>query len=270
MNQVTPVNRKAPITFGHEKIQLYIDIYNTRISHPYVIILLGMADIKACFRFPRIHPDLTGAVGFMAGGFYNLATAMVFGSTTSASSWEPFRRGIEALFVAYADRPDLVIKHKYYLDMISWAEEDPTTKITPAFPCAINKGTLDDRLPARIYVNDALLLGISRRQMELRLATLIEAIFVIMGTLDTTVRQCPLALDKWLDLIVASRQRMLGLIVDTNSMTVGIPPDYVTEVSICLTPHGILTAVVSPSGKHNGLQENWSIWQRAPIGCSTC
>jgi len=84
----------------------------------------------------------------------------------------------------------LVIKHKYYLDidMISWAEEDPTTKVTPAFPCAINKGTLDARLPARIYVDDALLFGLSRRQMELRLAALIEAIFVIMGTPDTTVR----------------------------------------------------------------------------------
>jgi hypothetical protein len=90
MNQVTPVNREAPITFGHVKIQLYIVSYNTRISHPYVIILLGMANIKACFHFPTIHPDLTGAFGFMAGGFYNLATAMVFGSTTSAPSWEPF------------------------------------------------------------------------------------------------------------------------------------------------------------------------------------
>jgi hypothetical protein len=112
MNQVTLVNREAPITFGHVKIQLYIDIYNTRISHPYVVILLGMANIKAFFRFPRIHPDLTGAFGFMAGGLYNLAMAMIFGSTPSASSWEPFRRGIEALSVAYADRPDLVIKHK--------------------------------------------------------------------------------------------------------------------------------------------------------------
>jgi len=64
--------------------------------------------------------------------------------------------------VAYADRPDLVIKHKYYLNMISWAEEDPTAKITQAFPCVINKGTLDARLPARIYVDDALLLGLSR------------------------------------------------------------------------------------------------------------
>jgi hypothetical protein len=90
MNQVTPVTRKAPIMFGHVKIQLYTDIYNTRASHPNDVILLGMADIKACFRFPRIHPDLTGAFEFMAGGYYNLATAMVFGSTTSVSSWEPF------------------------------------------------------------------------------------------------------------------------------------------------------------------------------------
>ncbi len=148
MNQVTPVDREAPITFG-VKIQLYIDIYNTRISHPYVVILLGMSDIKACFHFPRIHPDLTGAFGFLAGGIHNLATAMVFGSTTSASSWEPFRRGIEALFVEYSDHPDLVIKHKYYLDMISWAKEDQTAKITQAFPCLIITGILDAHLPGK-------------------------------------------------------------------------------------------------------------------------
>jgi hypothetical protein len=90
MNQVTPVTCEAPVTFGQVKNQLYINIYNMCVSHPNDVILLGMADIKACFCFPKIHPDLTGAFGFMAGGYYNLATAMVFGSTTSASSWEPF------------------------------------------------------------------------------------------------------------------------------------------------------------------------------------
>jgi hypothetical protein len=45
--------------------------------------------------------------------------------------------------MAYADRPDLVITHKYYLDMISWPEHDLTAKITPAFPCSMNKGTLE-------------------------------------------------------------------------------------------------------------------------------
>ncbi len=49
MNQVTPVTCEAPVMFGHIKIQLYIDIYNTRISYPNDVILLGMADIKACF-----------------------------------------------------------------------------------------------------------------------------------------------------------------------------------------------------------------------------
>jgi hypothetical protein len=143
MNQVTPVTREAPVTFGHVEIQLYININNTRISHPNDVILLGMADIKACFCFPRIHPNLTGAFGFMAGGYYNLATAMVFGSTTSAASWEPFRRAIEALSMAYADCPDLVVTHKHYLDMISWAEHDPTAKIIPAVSCSMNKGTLE-------------------------------------------------------------------------------------------------------------------------------
>jgi hypothetical protein len=32
MNQITPAAQEAPITFGRVKIQLYINIYNTRIS----------------------------------------------------------------------------------------------------------------------------------------------------------------------------------------------------------------------------------------------
>jgi hypothetical protein len=74
-----------------------------------------MADVKACFCFPCIHADLTGAFGFLAGGYYNLATAMVFGSTASASSWEPFRRAIQALTVIYAHRHDLIKKQKKIL-----------------------------------------------------------------------------------------------------------------------------------------------------------
>ncbi len=135
----------------------------------------------------------------------------------------------------YADRPDLVIKHKYYLDMISWEEINPTALITQAVPCSMNKGTLDTqgnraKLPARIYVDDALMLALSKCHIMQVLAALIEAIFVIMGKPDTTVQQCPLAMDKWLELIVAPKQRMLGRIIDTNTLTVGIPPNYVKEV----------------------------------------
>jgi hypothetical protein len=142
-------------TFGHVKMQLYTDIYNTRISYPTLTILLAMADVKACFCFPRIHADLTGAFGFLAGGNYNLATAMVFGSTASASSWEPFRRAIQALTVVYAHRCDLIKKHKKILVMISWAPLDPAPDLAKAVPCSINTGVLNNQgmtvlLPARI------------------------------------------------------------------------------------------------------------------------
>ena len=70
---------------------------------------------------------------------------MVFGSTASASSWEYFRRAIEALAAeVFANRPDLVIKHKKYLDMLKWDTIDPKAKKVRAFPCAINRGIIDE------------------------------------------------------------------------------------------------------------------------------
>ncbi len=56
------------------------------------------------------------------------------------------------------------------------------------------------------------MLALSRCHMEQVLAALIEDIFAVMGKLDTTVCQCPLAMDKWLEFVVAPKQRMLGLI----------------------------------------------------------
>jgi hypothetical protein len=86
MNQVTPVTQKGPVMFGHVKSQIDTDIYNSRISYPTALILLGLADVKACFRYPRIHAHLTGAFGFIADKLYNLATAIVFSLTASVSS----------------------------------------------------------------------------------------------------------------------------------------------------------------------------------------
>jgi hypothetical protein len=68
--------------------------------------------------------------------------------------------------------------------------------------------------------------------MEQVLAALIKAIFVVMGTPDTSVRQCSLAMDKWGKIQVAPIQTMLGLVIDTNRMTVSVPNDYIQ--SVCL------------------------------------
>jgi hypothetical protein len=66
--------------------------------------------------------------------------------------------------------------------------------------------------------------------MKRLLATIIEAIFTVCGRPDTAVRQCPLSLEKWDKLIVGSRQIVLGLVVDTNKMTVGITDNYLDQV----------------------------------------
>ncbi len=81
MNQVTPVAPEAPVMFGNVKSQIYMDIYNTCISYPTKTIRLGLADVQACFRYPRIQAYLSGAFGFIADELYSLAMAMVFGST---------------------------------------------------------------------------------------------------------------------------------------------------------------------------------------------
>ncbi len=68
---------------------------------------------------------------------------MVFGLTTSASSWEAFGQAIESLAKVLANRLDLVIKHKKYLNILKWEETNPKVVITRAYPCAINWGIIN-------------------------------------------------------------------------------------------------------------------------------
>jgi hypothetical protein len=129
---------------------------------------------------------------------------MVFGSTTSAFSWEAFRQAIEALTKVFTNRLDLVIKHKKYLDMLKLEYADLHSEITPVFFCAINQGIINKNknhldLPACIYVNNALMLAVNRAHMEtvLAMATKAKAIFVVMGTPKIVVRQLGNVLLPW-------------------------------------------------------------------------
>jgi hypothetical protein len=74
------------------------------------------------------------------------------------------------------------------------------------------------------------MLALDVDHMKMILAATIKAIFVVIGKLDVVVRQCPLAMDKWLELIIGPKQTMLGLIIDTNRLIVAIPAKYLQEV----------------------------------------
>ncbi len=66
--------------------------------------------------------------------------------------------------------------------------------------------------------------------MKMDLASMIEAIFVVVSEPDVAVRQFPFAMDKWLELILGPKQTMLGLIIDTNRLTIAISVRYLQEV----------------------------------------
>ena len=125
MNQMRKTRHEAPVTFGAVYLLLPIWIWQLRISFPNEDTLLAFINISACFCFPRICNDLVGAFSYMIGPWFMAANVMVFGSTTSASSWEPFRQAIAALAERYFTQGDLVAKYQNLLDMITWNTEVP-------------------------------------------------------------------------------------------------------------------------------------------------
>jgi hypothetical protein len=85
LNHQTSTDCKAVIDFGRAKTNLFFNIYNWRVSYPKEIIHLALANITACFHFPKISANMTGAFGYVAKGLYFVSTSHVFGSNTLAS-----------------------------------------------------------------------------------------------------------------------------------------------------------------------------------------
>jgi hypothetical protein len=240
LNDVTTTEFQANITFGAAKLKLLQRINNLRVSHPTSKIYLALADITGYFCFPRTHPDLTGAFGIMAKGLYFLAMSMVFGSTASASSWEPFQRAIKSLIIMYSMNLDLVSKHKHLLDMLKWEDEDiHIGEFVQAVACPLNLGIqdLDQSLKGYIYVNDILASAVNKFNILRLFAATIKAIFTVCDQPNIEVRQCLLSIKKWEELVVGLVQTVLGLTVDMNRLTVGITPEYRDQVRQLMVLH---------------------------------
>jgi hypothetical protein len=94
--------------------------------------------------------------------------------------------------------------------MLKWEEIDPSTELTPTFSCTINRGIIDDAgnwidLSACMYVDNALMLALDIDHVKIVLAAMIKATFVVMGKPNVMVRQCPLVMDKWLELVIGPK-----------------------------------------------------------------
>jgi hypothetical protein len=144
LNHKTSTDNKAIIDFRKAKTNLHANIYNWRISYPNEIIYLSLANITACFCFPRLSADISGAFGFLVKELYFTSTSHVFGSNTLASSCKPLHRAIQSMITVYSQRDNLIIKHKLLLEELQWIETSiAKPKLTKAFPCNINNGVTD-------------------------------------------------------------------------------------------------------------------------------
>ncbi len=128
-------------------------------------------------------------------------------------------------------------KHRELLDTLKWQEDAPVEHgLVQAFACEMNPGVMKEEpgvctpLLSNIYVEDILAAAVQKKTMERLLAVIIEAIFVVCGQPGITIHQCPLLLEKWNKLIVGPNQIILGLIVDTSKMTVGITDKYIQQI----------------------------------------
>ena len=237
LNDITTIQNEPKITFGHTKMKVCKFIYNTRVTFPNLDILGGYVDVKACFRYIRIAPELAGAFGYIMEslGHYYFSNAGVFGWKGSCNVWEPFRRAIENMTaVIYERLDDDTTLHQDLIDQITWTDQMVTGEFTPAIADALNTGIHDSdgqikRIPSFMFVDDAALIAI-RKHMRRLLAAVIEAIFIVMGRRDDARRQCHLALDKWIGLHISPKFTYIGLEFDTRRLTIGIPDEYRDEL----------------------------------------
>jgi hypothetical protein len=90
--------------------------------------------------------------------------------------------------------------------------------------------------PHGIYVDDDIYLDVSDTcRFEQAIAASIEAIFNLLGESNMALREDPISWEKLHELLVAPNNRILGLVLDLCSMTVGTPPEFISATIALLS-----------------------------------
>ena len=97
------------------------------------------------------------------------------------------------MITVYAQRDNLVTKHKSLLDELKWSDDlNPQPNLVKSFPCSINRGVTDDSgfllpMTTNIYVDDILAAAAHGENIMKLLEAVIEAIFTVCRTPDIAV-----------------------------------------------------------------------------------
>ncbi|KAL7544775.1 hypothetical protein ACHAWF_013580 [Thalassiosira exigua] len=242
----TPLGVELNCEYGDVLITLLERIWDLRITYPLRDIVTHANDVKSCFKQMKLHPDIMAAFSLIVTDFLYLQTALPFGTDFSPQNWEPCRRLIEELTRKLFNDDSLRTKHRRHLDKLRW---DPSLgnyagPFTPARACSRRQGVRDCNgndlpTPHRLFVDDAVYADIyerSRERIERTVAASIESMYIILGRSDLSKRQDPISFDKLIEMLISHLNKILGQVIDTRTLDVGVPPDYRRQTVNLLRP----------------------------------
>ena len=223
-------------------------IWNLRLSYPDKEIVIHASDVKSCFRQLKHHPSVAGAFSYIMGDFLFIQCALAFGADFSPQSWEVVRRLAEMLSERLFGVPTLRDKHRQYLDLLRFGDHlgDPDVVFVPATPDSKNTGVSgsdgrDPNTPHAYFVDDDIYTDIfdldataPAERIEQAVAAGIEAVFILLGASDLSLRQDPLSWEKLRDFIISFRGKVLGVVVCTRSLSVSVPTAYLASTTTLL------------------------------------
>ena len=89
--------------------------------------------------------------------------------------------------------------------------------------------------PHHVFVNDDIYLDVfDTVHVEQAISASIELIFILLGKSDLDLWQDPISWDKLEEMIVATCNKVLGLILNTCNMTISIPDDFIASLNTLL------------------------------------
>ena len=227
VNRMHRISTEIAIEYGTALLRHLTRIANLRISYPSTPIYLFDTDVTGAFRHVKYNLFIASAFSYATNGLVIIPTAQDFGSTTSPSNYEPLALGHAWLSQAYSssNHSHLLSKHAEYLDMIQFQHTEGSS-LASLIPDPLNNGVLVLGMPINTphipFVDDNLMADTLPRIPQAIVGN-IESCFQHFGTRNDTIRPCPLSLKKLRQAPCSPIRTQLGVSIDTNALTVGLP-----------------------------------------------
>jgi hypothetical protein len=237
-NRMHGITDEIPLAYGSTMRHHLQRIYNLRISHPKETLYLWDDDIASAFRHIKYNPFVAGAFSYATSEGVYITTCQTFGSNTSPSNFEAAAQARAYLSTVFSDPSfeSLQEKRASYLDLVKWADPADTSTSAINADCvqdSINPGVVRDGMetntPHYTYVDDTLIAETGERIPQAIVAS-IESCFITFGEPNDAIRASPLSITKFEAQECSPIRVQLGVHINTNSMTVGIPTDKLNKL----------------------------------------